>query len=120
VPIYEYLCEDCGKITETLQKLSEPPPKTCGECGGKHIAKLVSRSAFQLKGGGWYSDLYSSPKKRDSESAPAADAPADASKPGDGAAKPAPEKKPEKAEPAAKAGGDAKSGRGAKSGAAGK
>ena len=25
-------------------------------------AKIVSRSAFQLKGGGWYSDLYAGPK----------------------------------------------------------
>ncbi len=26
------------------------------------MTKLVSRSSFQLKGGGWYSDLYSSTK----------------------------------------------------------
>ncbi len=63
VPIYEYLCEGCGRVLEVIQKLDEPPPRTCPDCGSSHIAKLVSRSAFQLKGGGWYADLYSSTSK---------------------------------------------------------
>ena len=63
MPIYEYLCESCGMVNEKLQKLTDPPPGRCDECGSKKLAKLVSRSAFQLKGGGWYSDLYASKKK---------------------------------------------------------
>jgi putative FmdB family regulatory protein len=63
MPIYEYLCSGCGKVNEKLQKVNDPPPRTCDECGSKKLAKLVSRSAFQLKGGGWYSDLYASAKK---------------------------------------------------------
>jgi putative FmdB family regulatory protein len=63
VPIYEYLCEGCGRITEVIHKLSERGPSTCGECGSTNIARLVSRSAFQLKGGGWYADLYASKKR---------------------------------------------------------
>jgi putative FmdB family regulatory protein len=63
MPIYEYLCSSCGKVNEKLQKVNDPPPRTCDECGSKKLAKLVSRSAFQLKGGGWYSDLYASAKK---------------------------------------------------------
>ncbi|HET8725690.1 MAG TPA: zinc ribbon domain-containing protein [Anaeromyxobacteraceae bacterium] len=70
MPIYEYLCESCGKVNERLQKVNDPPPPRCDECGGRKLAKLVSRSAFQLKGGGWYSDLYASRKKE----APAGDA----------------------------------------------
>ena len=62
MPIYEYLCEGCGMITELMQKMTDPAPKTCPECGSHRIAKLVSRSAFQLKGGGWYADLYASRK----------------------------------------------------------
>ena len=69
MPIYEYLCEGCGKVNEKLQKVNDPPPARCDECGSRKLAKLVSRSAFQLKGGGWYSDLYASRKK----GAPAAD-----------------------------------------------
>jgi len=67
MPIYEYLCEGCGKVNEKLQKVYDPPPARCDECGSRKLAKLVSRSAFQLKGGGWYSDLYASKKKEKPE-----------------------------------------------------
>lgn len=107
MPIYEYLCEDCGKITETLQKMSEPPPKTCGECGGKHIAKLVSRSAFQLKGGGWYSDLYSSSKKPEAKGKDG-EAPAAAKKGGESGEKSAEKAAKESPATAAKSDGAAK------------
>src|SRR5256885_12145996 len=59
MPIYEFVCEACGNIIERLQKLSDPPPDACEECGGK-MAKIMSRNSFQLKGGGWYRDLYGS------------------------------------------------------------
>jgi putative FmdB family regulatory protein len=98
MPIYEYLCESCGKVNERLQKVGDPPPRDCDECGSRKLAKLVSRSAFQLKGGGWYSDLYASRKKepRPAEAGgapPKGDAPKAESTPGtkttDGAAAPA-------------------------------
>ena len=69
MPIYEYLCEGCGRITEVMHKVSERGPASCGECGSDRIARLVSRSAFQLKGGGWYADLYASKKKGDAQPA---------------------------------------------------
>src|SRR5947199_5726811 len=59
MPIYEFVCEACGRIVERLQKVSDPPPDACPECGGK-MAKIMSRNSFQLKGGGWYRDLYGS------------------------------------------------------------
>src|SRR5512143_2119118 len=62
MPIYEFVCESCGRLVERLQKLSDPPPDACPECGGK-MAKIMSRNSFQLKGGGWYKDLYSSGSK---------------------------------------------------------
>lgn len=83
MPIYEYVCEACGRITECMQRVGDPPPPTCPECGGARLARLVSRTTFQLKGGGWYSDLYASPKQKP---APAADA----GKPAGDAAPPAP------------------------------
>ena len=95
MPIYEYLCEACGMVNEKLQKVNDPPPARCDECGSRKLAKLVSRSAFQLKGGGWYSDLYASKKKE----APAKEG-------AEGAAAPKPETKTD-ATPAAKADGDA-------------
>jgi putative FmdB family regulatory protein len=57
MPIYEYRCTGCGKTLEKIQKLGDPPLKRCPECSGK-LEKLVSRAAFQFKGGGWYADGY--------------------------------------------------------------
>ncbi len=59
MPIYEYGCQTCGHNFERLQKMSDGPPKDCPECGDdREIKKLVSRSSFVLKGGGWYKDHY--------------------------------------------------------------
>src|SRR3970282_1655395 len=35
VPIYEYLCEGCGRISEVMQKVTDPAPKSCPECGSQ-------------------------------------------------------------------------------------
>ena len=59
MPIYEYACEKCSRVVEVMQKISDPPPKKCERCGGR-LARVISQSSFQLKGGGWYKDLYSS------------------------------------------------------------
>lgn len=64
MPIYEYVCEECGRLTEQMQKVSDPPLKKCPECGSKKVARVMSRTSFQLKGGGWYSDLYGKPKAK--------------------------------------------------------
>jgi predicted nucleic acid-binding Zn ribbon protein len=41
--------------------MSDPPKTVCESCSGT-LERLISRSAFQFKGGGWYKDLYSSKK----------------------------------------------------------
>ncbi len=64
MPIYEYVCEECGRLTEVMQRMSDPAPAACPECGAPKLARLISRTSFQLKGGGWYSDLYASPKTK--------------------------------------------------------
>lgn len=53
MPIYEYQCERCARVTEALQRFSDPPPQSCAHCGGP-LRKLVSAPAFQFKGQGWY------------------------------------------------------------------
>jgi putative FmdB family regulatory protein len=72
VPIYEYVCEECGRLTEVMQRLGDPSPASCAECGATRLARVVSRTSFQLKGGGWYSDLYASQKKKPDGPAPGA------------------------------------------------
>lgn len=64
MPIYEYVCARCDGTIEVMQKVSDPAPNPCPSCGaGESLTKIVSRSSFQLKGGGWYADLYSSTNK---------------------------------------------------------
>lgn len=58
MPIYEYHCDTCEKNFEIVQKITEAPKKSCPECGGRKFKKLVSSTAFQLKGTGWYATDY--------------------------------------------------------------
>lgn len=62
MPIYEYMCTTCGQEFEALQKFTDAPLTTCtcGESG--RVERKLSLSAFQLKGSGWYKDLYSGGK----------------------------------------------------------
>ncbi len=57
MPIYEYLCQSCGKKFEVLQKFSDEPLHVHPECGGP-VDKLISTSALQFKGSGWYVNDY--------------------------------------------------------------
>ena len=62
MPIYEYACAACGHEFEEWQKITDGPIKVCPKCKKRKVERLISRSSFQLKGGGWYSDLYSTSK----------------------------------------------------------
>jgi len=53
LPLYEYKCTQCGQHTEKIRKFSDPPLTKCEKCGGK-LEQLVSSSAIQFKGSGWY------------------------------------------------------------------
>lgn len=67
MPIYEYQCGCCGRITEALQKFSDPPLDNCPHCkGGLH--KLISHTTFHLKGTGWYVTDYAGKKPGSSAS----------------------------------------------------
>ena len=56
MPIYEYACKKCGNF-EITQRITEEPLKKCPTCGTK-VTKLISPSAFHLKGSGWYMTDY--------------------------------------------------------------
>lgn len=58
MPIYEYACPDCGHKFELIQKFSDDPAKECPSCKAQNVKKLISLSAFQLTGSGWYKDHY--------------------------------------------------------------
>ena len=67
MPIYEYQCQSCGKRTELLQRMADPPLATCPECGGE-VKKLLSAPAVQFKGSGWYVTDYAGKSGKPAES----------------------------------------------------
>jgi len=67
MPIYEYACEKCESEFEAEQRITDGPIKSCPRCKSRKIKRLISRTSFVLKGGGWYSDLYSSPGAKDAK-----------------------------------------------------
>ena len=61
MPVYEYQCKSCDDGFELRQKFSDEPVKLCPKCGGE-VTKLISSTAFTLKGGGWHSEGYGNKK----------------------------------------------------------
>ncbi|MCD8524565.1 MAG: zinc ribbon domain-containing protein [Gammaproteobacteria bacterium] len=63
MPIYEYICNICGKEREELQKINDSPLVKCPACGQKALRKKVSAAGFQLKGTGWYATDFKDKKE---------------------------------------------------------
>lgn len=62
MPLYEYRCPKCGTQFEKRVRFSEAEePQACPNesCDEKDSKRLISRTSFSLKGGGWASDGYS-------------------------------------------------------------
>jgi putative FmdB family regulatory protein len=55
--MYEYRCQSCNSQFELRQKFSDSPATECPECGGK-VEKMISQTAFSLKGEGWFNSGY--------------------------------------------------------------
>ena len=68
MPTYEYRCDACGHEFEKEQRISEKPIKKCPSCGAQKARRMVGGTGFILKGGGWYSDLYSGPSNASKKS----------------------------------------------------
>lgn len=67
MPTYDYECSK-GCHFELQQSIKDEPISRCTRAicpqglGGVKVRRLISASHFILKGGGWYSDGYSSAK----------------------------------------------------------
>ena len=53
MPIYEYRCQDCDNVFEEWHRGYEEKEITCPICKG-NAKRLISNTAFILKGSGWY------------------------------------------------------------------
>ncbi len=50
MPIYEYRCEDCGKIFEILQKRTDPEEcLKCLYCGSGQLKKMISVPTVMIR-----------------------------------------------------------------------
>jgi putative FmdB family regulatory protein len=54
MPIYAFACAACGHHFDKLQKLSDPDPAACPECGAPAVERQVTAPSFRLSGSGWY------------------------------------------------------------------
>ena len=68
MPIYEFECRKCKAHLEVFQKMSDKHPVKCRKCGGR-LEKLVSASAIQFKGSGWYVTDYAGNGRKAAEKA---------------------------------------------------
>lgn len=75
MPTYEYICDACEHEFELEQRISEKPLDTCPKCSKKKARRQISRGAFILKGGGWYSDLYAGATNKKEKPDKSSDAP---------------------------------------------
>jgi putative FmdB family regulatory protein len=50
MPIYEYVCENCGHKSEYRQSIHDAPREACQECSGKLRRVISGGSGFILKG----------------------------------------------------------------------
>ena len=47
MPIYEYTCGDCGRLTSVFVKsMSAETRAACTHCGGKKLSRALSRFAY--------------------------------------------------------------------------
>ena len=53
MPLYDYRCDHCGETFEVRQKFADPVLTVHEGCGGE-LERLISLSALQFKGTGWY------------------------------------------------------------------
>jgi putative FmdB family regulatory protein len=71
LPLYDYKCRACSKVTEVRHGFREPYDGSCPECGGD-LARVFNPAGIVFKGSGFYltdSRKQASDKQAASESA---------------------------------------------------
>ena len=73
MPIYEYVCNECGHELEALQKMSDAPLSDCPACDNPDLKKKISAPGFRLSGSGWYETDFKSDKQKNLSQGDSAD-----------------------------------------------
>jgi len=53
MPIYEFVCGECGHEFEKILSFSATTP-ACARCGAANVERQMGRPAIHFKGSGWY------------------------------------------------------------------
>ena len=68
MPTYDYMCNDCEKIYEYFQSMSDAPIRECPECKKNSLRRVISGgTGLIFKGSGYYLTDYKNKKKQSSE-----------------------------------------------------
>lgn len=54
MPIYEFVCRDCGTEFEKLLSFSSTVTPACPQCQSENVKRQMGLPAVHFKGGGWY------------------------------------------------------------------
>ena len=54
MPIYEFVCQECGHEFEQILPFSASQVPTCPSCRADAVRRRVGRPAIHFKGSGWY------------------------------------------------------------------
>jgi putative FmdB family regulatory protein len=57
MPLYEFRCSACDRVFEELRRAGDESAAACPDCG-RPASRIVSLSAFALKGSGFYATDY--------------------------------------------------------------
>ncbi len=66
MPIYEYLCHECGIVDEFIHAMDDVTPRNCCKCI-MPMSKIISSSGVRFIGGGFYETDYK-PRRNDDDS----------------------------------------------------
>ncbi|HTA64319.1 MAG TPA: zinc ribbon domain-containing protein [Xanthomonadaceae bacterium] len=95
MPIYGFECDACGHRFDRLQKLSDPDPTLCPDCGAEKLRRQLTAPSFRLSGSGWYeTDFKKDGDKKRNLTDKGDGAPAESKTEPKGDAKPASDPKP--------------------------
>ena len=68
MPTYDYICNDCEKMYEYFQSMSDAPIKECPECKMNSLRRVISGgTGLIFKGSGYYLTDYKNKKTQSSE-----------------------------------------------------
>ena len=65
MPTYDYICNDCNKMHEYFQSMSENPLTKCPECKKNSLRRIISGgTGLIFKGSGYYLTDYKNKKNK--------------------------------------------------------